>query len=238
METSDRFLYAADTFRPKYKQSVDGLRRGNRAMLESWVEILAGMALGAVMAVPARLVCAVLLKKRGLCLRMERKRTLLLAAGMALAGGIIGWRAGISLRAAYLFLLLLAAGCVFCIDAMHRIIPNELVLAVPVLTALFGFTGYIPFSIVSSLTGLAACFVIFFIPGALGRNIGAGDVKFAAAMGFALGFAGSLYAVAGMGVFVLIYLLLGRGMPIAEKLKQAIPMGPFLSLALMAVAVL
>lgn len=207
-------------------------------MREQWLWILLGFVLGAALSVPARLLCGFLLKRRGRVLQMKIGERILLAACFAFVGGIVGWRAGGSLRAVYLLLMMMNAGCIFYIDAAHRIIPNELVLAILVLAALFGLTGNIPFQIGSSLIGLAACFVIFFIPSLLGQNIGAGDVKLAAAVGFALGFTGSLYAVAAMGGLVLIYMLFGRGVPMAEKLKQMIPMGPFLSIALVAVSFL
>ncbi|MEA5048970.1 MAG: A24 family peptidase [Eubacteriales bacterium] len=207
-------------------------------MRDQWVWILLGFAVGAASSVPSWLLCGFLLKRRDKTFQMKKVEKILLAASFALIGGIVGWRAGGSLRAVYLLLVMMDAGCIFYIDAAHRIIPNELVLSVFLLAALFGFTGNIPFRIGSSLVGLAACFVIFFIPSLFGQNIGVGDVKLAAAMGFALGFTGSLYAVAAMGGLVLIYVLLGLGMPMAEKLKQKIPMGPFLSVALVAVSIL
>ncbi|NLI54197.1 MAG: prepilin peptidase [Clostridiales bacterium] len=169
---------------------------------------------------------------------MEQKHLSIMIPCLAVIGGVIGWRAGLTLRAIYLVLLLAVAAIVFYVDALHRIIPNELVLAIPVLAAGFGLTGAIPFDIVSSLIGFAACFLVFFIPGVFGKKIGAGDVKLAAAMGFALGLTGSLYAVAGMGALVLLYVLFARGMPLAERLKSTIPMGPFLALALVVVSVI
>ena len=202
------------------------------------LQIPAGVALGALLAYPVRTLCAFLLRRRGLDGQMARRHFWMLLIGLALVGGVIGWRVGFTLRGAYLFLLLFAAACAFYIDARHRIIPNELVLAILVLAAVFGLTGAIPFQIGSSLLGFAACFVLFFLPSVFGRSIGAGDVKLAAAMGFALGFFNSLYAIAAMGVLVLGYTLVSGNVRLSERLKQTIPMGPFLTLALVAVSVL
>jgi prepilin signal peptidase PulO-like enzyme (type II secretory pathway) len=201
-------------------------------------QILAGVAIGALLAFPVRLLTTFLLRQRGLEGQMPRRYFWILLACLAVVGGVIGWRTGFTLRGVYLILLLFVAACGFYIDARNRIIPNELVLAILVLAAAFGLTGQIPFQIGSSLLGLTACFVLFFLPSVFGRSIGAGDVKLAAAMGFALGLTGSLYAIAGMGLLVLGYVLLSSNLRVSERLKQTIPMGPFLTVALVAVSVL
>jgi len=205
-------------------------------MMQVLLLVLGGAALGAALAVLVRWISTLLLKHRGITADFDRKHLILLIVGLALAGGVIGWRAGISFRALYLFLILVAAACAFYIDAKHRIIPNELVLAILLLAAVFGLTGAIPFEIWSSLLGFAACFVIFFVPSLFGRKIGAGDVKLAAVMGFALGLTGALYAIVCMGLLVLAYVLIDQRMPLPQRLKAMIPMGPFLALALVVVS--
>ena len=200
--------------------------------------VLCGAVLGAALAVPVRLICAVLLKQRGLAPEMEQKHFIILLLSLLLMGGVIVWRAGFYFHALYLLLILVVAACTFYIDAKHRVIPNDLVLAILILSAVFGFSGAIPFQIWSSLLGFAACFVIFFLPGLFGKNVGAGDVKLAAAMGFALGLTGSLYAVACMGLLVLAYVLLDNHAPLLQRLKEMIPMGPFLAVALVVVSLL
>lgn len=207
-------------------------------MTQVLLPVLVGAVLGAVLAVPVRLICAFLLKQRGLNPEMEPKHFIILLASLVLTGGVIGWRAGFSFHALYLVFILVVAACTFYIDAKHRVIPNELVLAILVLSAVFGFTGAIPFQIWQSLLGFAACFVIFFLPGLFGKNVGAGDVKLAAAMGFALGLTGSLYAVACMGLLVLAYVMLNTRVPFLQRFKEMIPMGPFLALALVVVLLL
>lgn len=199
--------------------------------------VIYGAALGAVLAVPARLLCGFLLRQRGIEQEMPRLHFILLLLGMALLGGVIGWQAGVRFSGLYLMLLLFVGACVFYIDAVRRIIPNELVLSILVLAAVFGLTGVIRFQIWQSLLGLVVCFVIFFLPGLFGKAVGAGDVKLASVMGFALGLQGSLYAIAGMGVLVLLFLLLDRRLPLAQRLKEIIPMGPFLALALVAASI-
>lgn len=206
--------------------------------MQAWMPIVYGTISGGVLAVLARLLCGLLLKQRGFEPTMERKHFWIMLAGMALVGGIIGWRAGVSFRGLYLLLILLVAACAFYIDAKHRVIPNELVLSILVLSAVFGLTGAIQFDILYSLLGLVVCFVIFFLPSLFGKQIGAGDVKLAAAMGFALGLTGSLYAIACMGALVLLYTLLDNRLPLAQRLKEMIPMGPFLAIGLVAVSII
>lgn len=203
-----------------------------------WVTVSAGVVICALLALPVQILTGFLLHQRGIDGQMPRRHFWILFSALAVVGGVIGWRAGFTLRGAYLVLLLFVAACAFYIDARNRIIPNELVLAILVLAAAFGLTGQIPFQIGSSLLGLAACFVLFFLPSVFGRSIGAGDVKLAAAMGFALGLTGSLYAIVGMGVLVLGYVLVSSNLHFSERLKQTIPMGPFLTVALVAVSVL
>ncbi len=205
-------------------------------MLNTFLLILAGMAAGSALFFPAQFLCAFLLRQRGLDPAMERKQQWVLLGCMAAAGGFITWRAGVSLRTLYLMLVLIVAASVSYIDAKHRVIPNELVLAVIALSAVFGLTGVISFQIWSSLLGFVACFITFLVPCVWKQKIGAGDVKLAAAMGFALGFSGSLYAIVCMGGFVLIYLLIEQRLPVAERLKTMIPMGPFLAAALVIVS--
>ncbi len=207
-------------------------------MFDLAISISAGVLIGAALPVPVWFLSRLLIKRRDLESRMAKKHLAIMLPCLAVLGGVIGWRAGFTLRAVYLFLLLADAAVIFYMDALHRIIPNELVLAILVLAAGFGLTKVIPFQIWSSLIGFAVCFLAFFVPGLFGKSVGAGDVKLAAAMGFALGITRSMYAIAGMGALVLLYMLFARGMPLAERLKSVIPMGPFLALALVIVSVI
>lgn len=206
--------------------------------MQALLPIAYGAIAGGVLAVLARLLSGLLLKQRGFEPKMERNHFYIMLAAMALVGGIVGWRAGVSFKGLYLLLILLVASCAFYIDARNRVIPNELVLSILVLSAAFGLAGAIHFQIWQSLLGLVVCFVIFFLPSLFGKQVGAGDVKLAAAMGFALGLTGSLYAIACMGALVLLYTFLDNRLPLAERLKAMIPMGPFLALGLVAVSII
>ena len=206
--------------------------------MQAWLPVIIGVALGAALSFPARLLCSFLLKQRGFDPAMERNHFYMLLAALAMIGGVIGWRAGVSFRGLYLMLILFVAACAFYIDAKNRVIPNELVLAILVLAAAFGLAGAIHFQICMSLIGLVVCFIIFFLPGLFGKQVGAGDVKLAASMGFALGLTGSLYAIAAMGALVLLYTFLDNRLPLAERLKTMIPMGPFLALGLIAMSII
>lgn len=206
--------------------------------MQVFLPILYGAALGAALAVPVRLLCSFLFKQRNIEQPVKREHFLIMIIAMAVVGGVIGWRAGVTFRGLYLMLLLLVCASAFYIDAVRRIIPNELVIAILVLASVFGFTGAIRFQIWHSLLGLVVCFVIFFLPGLFGKAVGAGDVKLAAAMGYALGLSGSLYAIACMGALVLVYVILDRSTPLAQRLKEMIPMGPFLALALIAMSII
>ena len=199
--------------------------------MRAWLAVLCGAALGAALAAAVRWICALLLKRRGFAAEMKQTHAIILLACLVVTGGVIGWRAGFTLRGLYLLLLMATAACAFYIDAKHRVIPNELILAVVTLAAVFGLSGGIPFRIWSSLLGLVVCFAIFMLPSLLGKSVGLGDVKLAGAMGFALGLSGGLYAIACMGALVLAYVLIDYRVPLPQRIKTMIPMGPFLSLS-------
>ena len=156
-----------------------------------------------------------------------------------ICGGVIGFYTG-----EFLPMLSLLAALTVCIavalcDWLCRIIPNPTVLAVFGLklllmaAALLKLPGAPALELLSGLGGMVFCFLIFFAPGLLGKKVGAGDIKFAAAMGFLLGFGDSLLAIVFMGFLVLGYCMLQRRMPILMFLKTDIPMGPFIAAGMM-----
>ncbi|MEZ4627541.1 MAG: prepilin peptidase [Eubacteriales bacterium] len=67
--------------------------------------------------------------------------------------------------------------------------------------------------------GLVVCFVIFFLPSLFGKQVGAGDVKLAAAMGFALP-DWQLVRDQCMGALVLLYTMLDTRLPLAQRLMR------------------
>ena len=126
-------------------------------------------------------------------------------------------------------------------DWLCRIIPNPTVLAIFALkfllisADLLNIPGAVPFSPLSSLGGTVFCFLLFSAPGLLGKQVGAGDIKLVAAMGFLLEFNGSLLAIGIMGLLILGYCILQQKLPLHLFLKTNIPMGPFISAGMMLV---
>lgn len=192
---------------------------------------LAGVGCGLV----SRVWAARLQERRGLAPQLAEKTERVLSAAMAVPGGALGaLTTGTAMPACGLALLTIC-GTVSVIDWTHRIIPNQAVLAVlglkllSLLPASAGVAGVPAFGLLSSLAGLAGCFVLFLLPGFFGKNVGAGDLKLAAAMGFLLGLRGALVAVLVMGLLVLGYSIVQKQMPMLRFLKTNIPMGPFIA---------
>ncbi|MEG1547259.1 MAG: A24 family peptidase [Clostridia bacterium] len=204
-------------------------------MIKEILIITGSAAIGAALKYPMMLLCAVLLKKRDMAIQQKRIERIGLPIIMAIAGGLLAWRAGLSWRLLYMLLLLVATTAIAVIDAHKRIIPNEMVIAIMALTAAFGLPGLISFKLTSSLLGFVCCFILFLTPVLLKKNVGAGDVKLAAAMGFCTGLTGSMYAVAIMGGLILLYTVAQDNIPLAAAVKQIIPMGPFIAVALLVV---
>jgi len=158
----------------------------------------------------------------------------------------LGWELAMVAFYCCLFVALLAT------DLEHRILPNKIVypgivvaLIVAGLGSIFGFepTGGTGLSlgpwIVNSLVGGAIfsglLFIVALIYVALGRGVGMGlgDVKLAGLIGLVTGFPLvliAMYLAILSGGLVAIVLLLLR----LKGRKEAIPFGPFLSLAAMA----
>ena len=178
--------------------------------------------------------------QRGLSYDLSRKSELLLLAAMTLSGAAAG---ALSDQVHTLFCamaLLIIGATVSVIDSSHRIIPNPTVLAVILLKLISGIpvlsgpTSNPPLEVGRSLAGLAACFAIFALPGLFGKNVGAGDIKLAAAMGFLLGIDKALLGIALMGLLVLAYTLYQNQLPFLNFIKSSIPMGPFIAAGMFA----
>lgn len=195
---------------------------------------------------------------RPLCLAMERRLaasrgreypttrlTEWIAAGFtALCCGALPLLFSQPLQGLMVFCLLLPAVSAAMLDIRLRIIPNDLVLAILILRlvfglpALLGVPGFPEFRLWNSLLGLVVAFVVFLLPSFTGKQVGAGDLKLAAAMGFCLGWQGALVAIVLMGLLVLSYAMATPRMPFLAALKTSIPMGPFLSGGMIAVLLL
>ena len=212
--------------------------------MQTAIWILSGAALGGGCGYGAICWSHRMLKAREHEERVSPKAQRLLVPAAAVCGGVIGFLTGqlLPLLAA-LAVLTIGLAVAIC-DWMCRIIPNDTVLAVMglkvvlVLAALLKIPGAPPMALLSSLGGLAFCFAVFFAPGLMGKQVGAGDVKLAAAMGFLLGFYNALFAIMIMGVVMLGYSFAQRQMPILTFLRSNIPMGPFIAAGMLAVQVL
>jgi leader peptidase (prepilin peptidase)/N-methyltransferase len=162
-----------------------------------------------------------------------------LGCGLLLAGLVRfkGLTVESGVIALYSFIFIVIA----LIDLKHKLILNKIVypslIAALALAPFFiktgpGYDGIASHGIVNALIGAGAGFVILLVPVlvTMGRGMGFGDVKMAALIGLTTGFAEVLVAVLGgiiLGGLTAIFLLLFR----IKKRKEAIPFGPFLSLA-------
>lgn len=120
------------------------------------------------------------------------------------------------------------------VDLDIKKIPNSSVLSLLIIrtvSLIYATATGVPVkqTVIPSLIGLAAGFVLYQLPMLIGIPIGTGDVKYSAAIGYCLGAFGYLQAALIMAAGLIVYLIY----LIATKkgsLKTAVPMGPYLSL--------
>ena len=120
------------------------------------------------------------------------------------------------------------------VDLDIKKIPNSSVLALLVIRTVaivYAIATGVPIkeTLIPSLIGLAAGFILYQLPMFFGIPIGTGDVKYSSAIGFCLGAFGYLQAALVMAAGLVVYLIY----LVATKkgsLKTAVPMGPYLSL--------
>jgi leader peptidase (prepilin peptidase)/N-methyltransferase len=177
---------------------------------------------------------------RGKCRTCGAKiplRVLWVELGCGLLLAFLYWYKGLTLDFAVIALYSYLFIVIGMIDLRTRLILNKIVypsLVVALIIAPFfidggnGFWGHL----LNALIGAAVGFVALLIPVlvTLGRGMGFGDVKMAALIGLVTGFGGVLVAVLGgiiLGGLVAIFLVVFR----FKKKKEAIPFGPFLSIA-------
>lgn len=205
------------------------------------IKIVAGALIGTVLKIPCDYIERILLSKRNIVYSHSKNENIIFYLIMATAGAVIMWKQDFSFMAIYSFLILMICEVIAVIDLHHRIIPNDLMLSMIFIKIMFGvpdilgMKGFPEFSILYSLIGLVAGFIIFAFPAVLSKSVGAGDIKLAASVGFCLGIMNLLYAIVIMGICVLAYTLIQSRMMIKMTLHNMIPMGPFIAVAMVVV---
>jgi leader peptidase (prepilin peptidase)/N-methyltransferase len=166
--------------------------------------------------------------------------------GTAILFAFLYWHYGLGWEMVFVALYCCLFIALLLIDLEHRLLPNKIIypgmiiaLVTASLGSIFGFEpidivgGGFRLWIVDALIGGGIGFLLLLLPGLLYRGgMGWGDIKLAALIGFVIGFPlvilAMFIAVIAGGLTAAILLLLklkGR--------KDAIPFGPFLSLAAM-----
>ncbi len=120
------------------------------------------------------------------------------------------------------------------VDLDIKKIPNSSVLSLMIIRTaalIYATATGVPLkqTVIPSLIGLAAGFILYQLPMLFGIPIGTGDVKYSAAIGYCLGAFGYLQAALIMAAGLIVYLIY---LIVTKKgsLKTAVPMGPYLSL--------
>ena len=209
-----------------------------------YVRILIGAACGILAALAGTKLAALLLKRREKEFHSGKAEKWITLSISAAAGAAICAFITPLPMTIYAFLLLVLFEIISISDIHERIIPNSAVLAIIGLSAafavpgFFGAEGFPEFNLLRSGLGLAACFLIFMLPALFSKKIGAGDVKLAAAVGFAAGLWNSLICIVVMGVLVLVYMIARNKLSPRRMIKSMIPMGPFITISAMAVLIM
>ncbi len=131
-------------------------------------------------------------------------------------------------RIYYLIVFSLCA-CISSVDLKTRKIPNIILLILMVSGIVMCFLGDGNFPISKRVVGMIVAWLVFMIPSYMKINVGSGDIKLAAVIGFLLGASGFLQAMIIMSLGMLIYtafLYIRK----AGTLRTMAPMGPYISL--------
>lgn len=119
--------------------------------------------------------------------------------------------------------------CIAMVDFKIKKIPNELLITLIVNRIVFLAINHDLKEITLSLVGMIAGFIIFLLPSYLKMNIGGGDIKFGAVVGFCLGaynlFEVMIIMAAALSILTVYLIASKRG-----TLKSQAAMGPFISL--------
>lgn len=145
--------------------------------------------------------------------------------------GLIGILQESMINRIYYLLVFSLCACISSVDTATRRIPNITLLLIMVIGALMCFLGEGSFPIGKRLFGMFVASVIFIIPSYMKMNVGNGDIKLAAVVGFMIGASGFLQVMIIMALGMLIYtafLYISK----TGTLRSMAPMGPFISLGL------
>ncbi len=126
--------------------------------------------------------------------------------------------------------ILITTGMIIAfIDVNIRIIPNELVLAVIIFGLIFQLQNYGLKGLIPSAISMVVMMAVFSaVAGFMGfGKVGAGDVKLAGAIGFALGYPLIVIAVAVMSVVLLAFIIIGLALK-KIYLSTMLPLAPFM----------
>ena len=177
-------------------------------------------------------------KRRGLTEDLSKTGRMISYLVLVLSGTAVGITVDGIFASVCAIAFIVICNIAAAMDIKFRIIPNEAIISlfalklITLLSHLTGFSQLIAFDIMQSLLGLIICFAVFTIPGFLGKTVGAGDVKFASAMGFFLGIRYALLGIVLMGLIIIGFSIIQRKVPFLTYLKTAIPIGPFISLGM------
>lgn len=135
-----------------------------------------------------------------------------------------------NLFAAVMICIQISLGIIFAyIDIKIRIIPNELILVLLFLGITFQAFSYGLEGILGALICMIFIMIVFTALATfmgLGK-VGAGDVKLAGAIGFALGYPSIITAMGAMAAVLLSFILIGLAIR-KIRLTTMLPLAPFL----------
>ena len=214
-----------------------------------YMEMLAiKLIIGVVIGIVCNYVCSqiekYILNKRNLEMRTLKFENIIVMMLTMIAGVAIMMKFHMVTEIIFAFLMLIVCVLIAVIDLHHRIIPNKLLLVMLIIKLtvgvpqLLGAEGFPKFNVLYSLIGLVVGFVIFIIPAAFGKSVGAGDIKLSATIGFCLGVDGLLYSIVLMGCCVLAYSIIQRNVSFRNMIYEMIPMGPFIAFSTVIVMII
>lgn len=158
-----------------------------------------------------------------------------LAMGAVVFG--VGWATNSYFTFVEYIIVLCIAACIAIVDFRIQKIPNQLLLLLILLKLVSTVTaicseGFSVGLVTGPIIGFVFAFAVYFAPGFLGLNIGAGDIKYGAVIGLYFGLLGFLQVMVVMGITMVLYYLFLR---IAKKggMRTMVPSGPFMSLGVM-----